>query len=92
MLKFFENFEPGPFFHLLAIVGNKLVQSVGDIIGKLTNHLFEFLNRDILPDFNREVVDIMDSIFFISAVQSRPHACSRADRRDTDSRFLPAYR
>lgn len=53
-------------------MGNKLVQSVGDIVGKLTNHLvhlIEFLNGDILPDFNRKVVGIMDSIFLIIAVQ-----------------------
>ena len=59
-------------FFQTSIVGNKLVQSVRDIVGKLTNHvvhLVEFLNGDILPDFNRKVVGIMDSVFLIIAVQ-----------------------
>ena len=59
-------------FFQTSIVGNKLVQSVRDIVGKLTNHLvhlIEFLNGDILPDFNRKVVGIMDSVFLIIAVQ-----------------------
>ena len=59
-------------FFQTSIVGNKLVQSVRDIVGKLTNHVvhfIEFFNGDILPDFNREVVSIMDSVFLIIAVQ-----------------------
>ena len=59
-------------FFQTSVAGNKLVQSVGDIVEKLTNHLvhlIEFLNGDILPDFNRKVVGIMDSVFLIIAVQ-----------------------
>ena len=59
-------------FFQTSIMGNKLVQSVRDIVGKLANHLvhlIEFLNGDILPDFNRKVVGIMDSVFLIIAVQ-----------------------
>lgn len=59
-------------FFQTSIVGNKLVQSVRDIVRKLSNHVvhfIEFFNGDILPDFNREVVGIMDSVFLIVAVQ-----------------------
>ena len=68
----FHDFFQRPVVAETSIMGNKLVQSVGDIVGKLTNHLvhlIEFLNRDILPDFNRKVVSIMDSVFFIITVQ-----------------------
>ncbi|EQJ47828.1 hypothetical protein QSQ_1168 [Clostridioides difficile P32] len=55
------------------IMTNKFVQTIHDIVGKFLYHFIhfiEFINGNILPNLNREVIGIMDCVFFILFIQA----------------------